>query len=163
MASIESVLDTYGISYQRYEHPPVFTCEEARRWVPPMEAAETKNLFVRDRKGERHFLVVVGYDKAVDLRALAPLLGSDRLTLASAERLARHLGVEPGSVTILALYHDREHRVELVLDRPLAQAEALRCHPLVNTATLAIPRQELLRFLQRTGHTPRVLDIPSRG
>lgn len=155
-------LAEHGIAYQRYEHRPVFTCEEARRYVPPVPAAETKNIFLRDRKGRRHFLVVVGYDKAVDLKALAPLLQADKLSLGSPERLRNLLGVEPGSVTILGLMLDQERAVEVVFDSPIAQAAALRCHPMVNTATLAMSRSELDRFLAATGHRPVVLDVPSR-
>jgi Ala-tRNA(Pro) deacylase len=159
---IYKYLADLGIRYQRYEHPPVFTCEEADRLVPPMEAARTKNVFLRDRKGTRHFLVVVSYEKSVDLKALAPLLAVDKLSLRSEERLQKHLGVTPGSVTILGLACDTEHRVELVLDEDIAAASALRCHPLVNTATLALDRSELDRFLAATGHHPRVLAIPGR-
>jgi Ala-tRNA(Pro) deacylase len=161
-AELIAFLDTHGVSYERHDHPAVFTCEEARRWVPPMEAAETKNVFLRDRKGKRHFLVVVGYDKSVDLKALAPLLQADKLSLGSAERLQKFLAVEPGSVTILAVFADREHAVEVVFDTPIAQAAALRCHPMVNTATLAVPQSDIARFLQATGHQLTVLDVPAR-
>jgi Ala-tRNA(Pro) deacylase len=160
---IYDFLSTHGVEYERYDHPPVFTCEEADRLVPEMDAAETKNLFVRDRKGNRHFLVVVGYDKQVDLNALSKSIGSTRLSLGSAERLATHLGVQPGSVTILALANDRHHKVELYLDEPIAQATAVRCHPLVNTATLLIQRPALEKFLEATGHELKIVDVPSRS
>ena len=156
-------LDRHGIDYQRSDHPPVFTCEEARRFVPPMEAAETKNVFVRDRKGHRHFLVVVNYEKSVDLKALSAILEVDRLVLASPERLLRYLGVEPGSVTILGLIHDRQREVQLIFDQDIAIAAALRCHPLINSATLAVPRPALDRFLKLTGHAVRTVDVPARS
>lgn len=149
-----------GIDYRRHDHPPVFTCEEADRLVPPMGAARTKNVFVRDRPGKRHFLVVVGYDKRVDLKALAEVLETSKLSLGSPERLLQHLGVEPGSVTILGLLNDREKRVELVLDQPIAAAASVRCHPLVNTSTLELASEGLARFLEATGHKPRVIEVP---
>lgn len=156
-------LEHHQVSYERYQHPAVFTCEEAERWVPEIDAAKTKNLFVRDRKGQRHFLVVVGYDKQVDLNSLGQVLGCSRLSLGSAQRLEDRLGVQPGSVTILALANDRENQVELVLDEPISKARAVRCHPLVNTATLSLERQALDRFLESTGHQPVVVEVPSRG
>lgn len=159
---IYAFLQEHHIDYEKYDHPAVFTCEEADRLVPPMAAARTKNLFVRDRKGARHFLVVVGYEKSVDLKALSALVGADRLLLGSAERLQRYLGVEPGSVTILGLANDRENQVEVIFDRSIAAAESLRCHPLVNTATLAISRQGIERFLAATGHPVQALDVPGR-
>lgn len=161
MNALEQLFRELRIQVDRYEHPPVFTCEEAERWVPSMDAAPTKNLFLRDRKGRRHFLVVVGYEKSVDLKALSALLDVDRLVLGSSRRLDEYLGVEPGSVTILGLLNDRNRGVELVLDVPIAEANRLRCHPLVNTATWSVAQADLRRFLQVTGHPLRVLDIPS--
>ncbi|MGE0493709.1 MAG: prolyl-tRNA synthetase associated domain-containing protein [Vulcanimicrobiota bacterium] len=148
------------MDYRRHDHPPVYTCEEAERLVPAMEAARTKNVFVRDRPGKRHFLVVVGYDKRVDLKALAEVLDTSKLSLGSSERLLQHLGVEPGSVTILGLFNDREQKVELVLDQPIAAAASVRCHPLVNTSTLELEAEGLARFLAATGHQPRVIEVP---
>ena len=159
--TLETFLEELGIGYERYEHPAVFTCEQARQWVPDMQAAPTENLFLRDRKGRRHFLVVVGYEKSVDLRSLAQVLAVDRLLLGSERRLQQYLGVTPGSVTLLALMNDRQRQVEVVLDEPIARAPQLRCHPLVNTATLALRQEAIRRFFQATGHVPRVLDVPA--
>jgi len=100
-------LEGNGIAYERCDHPAVFTCEEADRLVPPMEGAKIKNLFVRDKKGRRHFLVVVGYEKNVDLKSLSSIMGLSSLTMASPDRLKRYLGVDPGSVTILAVINDQ--------------------------------------------------------
>ena len=159
---IYSFLALHSIGYDRHEHPPVFTCEQAEQMVPPMAAARTKNLFLRDRKGVRHFLVVVGYEKSVDLKKLTPLLGADKLSLGTAERMLEYLGVEPGSVTILGLAHDQDGKVEVVFDESIAAAESLRCHPLVNTATLAISAADIRRFLEVTEHPLRVVDVPQR-
>jgi Ala-tRNA(Pro) deacylase len=160
---IYQFLADHDIEYERHDHPPVFTCEEAERLVPDMPAAKTKNLFLRDRKGRRHFLVVVGYEKAVDLRALTSLLGVRKLGFASPERLKRYLGVDPGSVSILGLMNDVNQAVEVIVDEGLWGAEAFRCHPLVNTSTLAISRDDVQRFLEITGHQVRILDVPGRG
>jgi len=112
-------LEENGIAYERCDHPAVFTCEEADRLVPPMEGAKIKNLFVRDKKGRRHFLAVVGYEKIVDLKLLSSLMGLSSMTMASPDRLKRYLGVDPGSVTILAIINDTEKKVEVVFDRAL--------------------------------------------
>lgn len=160
---IYALLEEHRVPYERVDHPPVFTCEEADRMVPPLEAARTKNLFLRNKKGDRHFLVTVGPDKAVDIKALGQVLEAGKLSLGSPQRLKDHLGVEPGSVTLLAAAHDGAGAVEVYLDRPLAEAAAIRCHPLVNTSTLGIPRDHLLRFLEATGHPVTVVDVPARG
>ncbi len=159
---IYTILARYEIPWERVEHPPVYTCEQAREQVPALPGMEVKNLFLRDRKGRRHFLVVVGYDKSVDLSALSTLLAAPGLSLASPERLARHLGVEPGSVTLLAVVNDAAGAVEVVIDRAVWSASRLRCHPLVNTATLSIARTRLERLLLATGHAPKVVEVPAR-
>jgi len=143
--------------------PRFFACEEANLLVPPLPAAKTKNLFVRDRKGRCCFLVVVGYEKVVDLKALSSLLGVSKLSLASPERLRRYLGVDPGSVTILGVVNDSNKEVEIIVDEDLWGSKAFRCHPPVNTSTLVISRENIKRFLDITGHKLRILNIPSKG
>ena len=159
---LEAFLQAHRIAAERVEHPPVFTVEESERLVPPLPGTKTKNLFLRDKKGARHFLVSVPHDLAVDLDALAGSLATGRLGFASAERLLRHLGVTPGSVSLLALVNDRARAVELVLDRRLFEADAVHAHPLANDATLVIAQSDLRRFLAATGHVPRVIDVPGR-
>ena len=154
-------LDALGIEYTRVDHPAVFTCEESERVVPPMAGARTKNLFLRDRKGHRHLLVVAAQEKRVDLKALGTLLDSRGLMLASDERLAKHLGVTPGSVSIVALMNDTANAVELVVDRDVWSAGVVLAHPLVNTATVALPLEGLKKFLADCAHEPRVVDLPA--
>jgi Ala-tRNA(Pro) deacylase len=160
---IYQFLDDHNIDYERHDHPPVYTTEEADRLVPPLPAAKTKNLFLRDRKGKRHFLVVVGYEKVVDLKALTSLLGVKKLGFASPERLRKHLGLDPGAVSILGIVNDSDGVVEVVVDRALWKAKALRCHPLVNTSTLVITRDDIERFLEITGHPVRLLSVPNKA
>jgi Ala-tRNA(Pro) deacylase len=162
VTDIYEFLAQHHIEYERHDHPPVFTVEEALRLVPPLPGARTKNLFLRDRKGRRHFLVVVGYDKTVDLGALVPLLGVTKLGFASRARLKRYLGVDPGAVTILGVVNDPNQEVEVIVDGDLWHAKAFQCHPLSNASTLVIARDHLLRFLDATGHRVKVLDVPDR-
>jgi Ala-tRNA(Pro) deacylase len=156
-------LSEHDIDYERHDHPPVFTCEEADRLVPELPAAKTKNLFLRDKKGRRHLLVVVGYEKTVDLKALSSLVGIGGLSLASPGHLKKYLGVDPGAVTILGLVHDVNGEVGVIVDEGLWDAPAFRCHPLVNTSTLVISKGALKRFLDLTGHTAQILDVPGKG
>lgn len=155
-------LNEHRIVYQRCEHPAVFTVEEAARRVPPLPGAKTKNLFLRDKPGRRHFLVCVPADKQVELRALSETIGANRLSFGSAERLMRYLGVAPGAVTLLAVFNDPAGAVDLFVDEDLWQANAFQFHPLVNTATLVISRPEVARFVALTGHVLRVIRVPSK-
>lgn len=158
--NLEAFLREHGIQAARHEHPPVMTVEESERLVPKLPGLKTKNLFLRDKKGRRHILVTVRHNLSVEIDALADALGAKGLGFASSERLMKHLGVTPGSVSLLALVNDRDAAVEFVIDRALWGAPAVHAHPLSNDATMVIEHADLERFLAATGHTPRVIDVP---
>ena len=160
MSDIYAFLDQHSIAYQRCDHPAVFTVAEAERLVPPLPATHTKNLFLRDKKGIRHVLLVVGFDKQVDLKALSGVLGIDKVSFASPDRLKKYLGIEPGAVSLLALLNDANREVGVFIDRELWSANAFQCHPLVNTATLVISREGIEQFLKATGHAYRLVEVP---
>ena len=162
MEAFYQFLEAKQIEYTRHDHPAVYTVEEADRLVPELAAAKTKNLFLRDDKGRRHFLVVVPGHKQVDLKMLKDRMGVKRISFGSPDRLKKHLGIEPGAVSILGLYNDKAHAVEVFVDRDLWASKAFQCHPLVNTATLEITRENLIRFLDITGHEMKLIDVPER-
>lgn len=149
-------LDANGFVYQRLEHPAVFTCEEADAHHIGIEAVHTKNLFLCDKKARRFFLAVTSCEKTVDLDELAAKFGVSHLRFASEENLMRLLGVTRGSVTMMGLVNDTDHRVELWVDETLWAGERFLTHPLVNTATLVLEKAGLLRFFEITGHSPRM-------
>lgn len=159
---IYAFLKSHDIAFERFDHPAVFTCEQAAELRTPMPGKDTKNLFLRDEKGKRHFLVTVGHEKQVDIKALKRIFDVQKLSFASPDRLKTHLGVEPGAVTILGLVHDTDHTVEVFIDEAVWNAEAFCCHPLVNTATLCIPHAGLETFMRATGHPYRILPVPSQ-
>lgn len=161
--SIFEFLSRHNIAYGRYDHEAVYTCEQADALNIPGGAAKTKNLFLRDRKGRRHFLVTVGAAKSVDLKGLETVLNARGLSFASHQRLERYLGLTPGSVTILGVINDVDNAVEVVVDKDVWRMDSMQCHPLVNTSTLVISKEDIKRFLDITGHEFRVVDIPSRN
>ncbi|HEX3867309.1 MAG TPA: prolyl-tRNA synthetase associated domain-containing protein [Gemmatimonadaceae bacterium] len=162
MVDLYSVLDAAGVRYRRFDHAPVFTCDDAYAALPNEPAVQTKNLFLRDKRGRRHALLVTSCEKAVDIKRFAKQIDADHLSFASAERMMTYLGVTPGSVTVLGLINDPEHAVELYVDADVWRAEAWRCHPLINSATLVIARQDVEKLLAHTGHTARVVTLESR-
>jgi Ala-tRNA(Pro) deacylase len=162
MVDLYQIFAEHHIDYERYDHPAVYTVEDVKRQVPSLPAARTKNLFLRDHKGKRHFLVIVPADKRVDIKALNVAIGSSRLSFGSSNRLKKFLGVDPGSVTIFALVNDSDRNVELIIDESLWEQEAFQFHPLVNTSTLLISNDSLKRFLALTGHDVRILTVPSQ-
>lgn len=150
-----------GIEFVRYDHPPVATCEEAAIHLKGVEGAGSKNLFLRNKKGDRHFLVTVHEDKRVDLAKLSEALSVGRLSFASADRLERYLGVKPGAVTILALVNDATGAVEPYVDRELWQHSLIQCHPMENTSTVVLSPRSIEAYLEAFGRTVSMLDVPA--
>jgi Ala-tRNA(Pro) deacylase len=153
-------LDGLGLVHRTVSHPPVFTVEQAKAHRGVLPGHHIKNLFLRNRK-EEMWLVVALEDRTIDLKWLGEALGAGRLSFGSPERLRRHLGVEPGSVTPFALINDVGHQVRLALDRGLEGGGPINAHPLSNTMTTSLSLADLLRFLAATGHGPRWLDFPA--
>ena len=152
-------LDSLGIAHQTVRHPAVFTVEEARALRGQIAGGHTKNLFLRDKKGAA-FLLVAQEDAAIELKSLHRLLGaSGRFSFGSADLLRETLGVEPGSVTPFAAINDKAGRVTVILDAAMMAHDVLNFHPLVNTATTTISREGLIKFLEATGHRPRIVAV----
>ena len=152
-------LEHHGIATTTVEHPPLHTVEESQALRGEIGGGHTKNLFVKDKKGTL-FLIVAEETRTIDLKTLHKTIGAQgRLSFGSAEQMGELLGVQPGSVTALGLVNDTEHRVRLVLDAGLLAHDMLNCHPLTNTATTTIARDDLLAFFTATGHTPLVVSL----
>jgi len=152
-------LDKLGIPYVRHEHPPVATVEEAEKHWGALKGTHCKNLFLRNYKGNRHYLVIAPVTRGIDLKRLNAMLAEDRLSFASAERLKRWLGLEPGSVSPFGLINDENRHVQVVCDRTLRSSDALGFHPNVNTATLEIALADFERFLESRGNPVRWLEL----
>lgn len=149
-----------GIAAATVEHEAVFTVAESRPVKARIPGAHTKNLFLKDKKG-RLFLITARDETQIDLKRTHEALGaSGRLSFGSAEQLRTVLGVEPGSVTALAVVNDRAGEVTMILDANLEGFARVNVHPLVNTATTGLSWDDLLRFLRSTGHEPRVVRLP---
>ncbi len=145
-------LDQLKISYTRHEHPPVYTVDEAKKYWQDIEGAHAKNLFLRNNKGNRHYLVVLEESKTADLKGLSDKLGSGKLSFASERRLLDHLGLEVGAVSPFGLINDGRKAVTAVIDRDLSKSELVNFHPNVNTATITISYQDFEKFLRHCGN-----------
>jgi Ala-tRNA(Pro) deacylase len=156
---VYAALERLEIPYQRYDHPPVFTAEDAARHWAAIPGRPCKNLFLRNKKGNHHYLVIAGIDRAIDLQRLCRRLGDDRFSFGSADRLMATLGVTPGSVSPFALLNDRSHAVRVIVDASLRGADLLIFHPNINTASVTISAADLERVLQFTGHQPQWIEL----
>ncbi len=148
-------LESLGIVYTRIEHPAVYTVEQARSHWNDLAGAHCKNLFLRNKKGNHHYLVILEDSKSADLKALTRLLGEDRLSFASPQRLERFLGLEPGAVSPFGLINDSGKEVRVLIDQDLKGASIIYFHPNVNTATVGLSFADFERFLQHCGQDIR--------
>ena len=144
---VYEALDTMGIQYEKYEHPPVFTSEEAAEHWGPIQGTQVKNLFLRNKKGNRQYLVILEISKQADLRELVRIIGDDRFSFGSPERLMDTLGVTPGSVSPFGLLHPGSKDVRVIVDQDLRAADKLIFHPNLNTASVTISVADFERFL----------------
>jgi Ala-tRNA(Pro) deacylase len=152
-------LDQLGIAHSSVTHPPLFTVEQSQSLRGQIPGGHTKNLFLKDKKGAL-FLVTALEDAAIDLKSLHRLLGAGgRFSFAAADLMRETLGIESGAVTPLAVMNDANRRVSVVLDAALMRHGTINCHPLVNTMTISLARDDLIAFLEATGHPPRIVPL----
>ena len=158
-ADLMQRLAALGIETTTHEHEAFFTVAESRKAKGAIAGGHTKNLFLKDKK-DRVFLVVAEADAAIDLKRIHEKIGaSGRVTFGKPELLMELLGVIPGSVTPFGLINDTGGRVSVVLDQPMLEHAVLNYHPLENTATTSIRREDLLAFIRATGHEPQIVAV----
>jgi Ala-tRNA(Pro) deacylase len=155
-------LEQLGIPFARYEHPPIATGDEGLEHWEGIDAVHCKNLFLRNQKGTRHYLVILSVSKRADLRAVAEQIGDGKLSFASPERLMTYLGVTPGSVSPFGLIHDKDHHVRVFLDREFKAAASISFHPNINTRTVVLSFADFEKYLAATWNVVRFIDM-SKG
>lgn len=153
-----SYLRTRDIHFEIHRHPAVFTSEEADQQRGGFTGVACKNLFLRNKKGTRHFLVTIPTTERFDLEAFGALVGEKRLSFGSSQRLLEYLGVPPGSVSPMCLINDRARRVEFYIHTSVLSAERVSMHPNDNTASLWLTNAEFRKYLDSTGHMVLALE-----
>jgi Ala-tRNA(Pro) deacylase len=159
--AVYAALDALGISYERYDHPAVFNAEDASKFWNPIEGIQCKNLFLRNKKGDRHYLVVLEISKRADLKEIVKAVGDDRLSFGSPERLMAELGLTPGSVSPFGLLNDLDASVRVLIDQELKGQRRLIFHPNINTASVVVSWADLERFLATRRNSVRLIALPS--
>ncbi|HPJ83018.1 MAG TPA: prolyl-tRNA synthetase associated domain-containing protein [Bacteroidales bacterium] len=154
-------LEDWNIAYRLYTHPPLPTAADAMAYWKDIEAQHCKNLFFRNHKGNRHYLVVFDWKRDLPIHRIEKMLRQGKLTFASPQRMMRYLGVEPGSVSPFGLLNDTENHVVLFLDNKLKEAEEISFHPNDNRYTAVISKTDFFRFLELVGNAHVFLDIDS--
>ena len=150
--------DALGLHHTTYDHPPIFTVEEGRDLKTDMPGGHSKNLFLKDKKGEI-LLISALQSSEIPLKSLHKALGCGRLSFGKADLLEDCLGVAPGSVTAYAIINDPGQRVRFILDADLMTHSLVNFHPLKNDATTAMSPDDLIRFVKALGRTPEIIDF----
>ena len=153
------LLEKLNIGYEYIEHPEAPTIEIAKQYWAGHDAKHCKNLFFRNHKGDRHYLVLLDCDQNMNIHDIEHRLHQGKLSFASEKRLMKYLGVLPGSVTPFGLINDTEHHVHVFIDQELQKAEKVSFHPCVNTASLIIKREDLIRFLEYQTNAYEWIDL----
>jgi Ala-tRNA(Pro) deacylase len=153
------ILAELNISYDLFEHPPTPTIEAALAYWGKMDSTHCKNLFFRNHKGNQHYLVIFEHSQQLDIQYLEKKLNQGKLSFASEKRLAKYLGVKPGSVSLFGLINDTENHVYVFLDKKLLSSEFLSFHPNDNTASLKISKEDFFKFLEWTGNSYEFLEL----
>jgi Ala-tRNA(Pro) deacylase len=157
--NLYQTLKDLEIVFEYHEHPPVPTVEAALAHWAGIHSIHCKNLFFRNHKGNRHYLVILAHTNKLAIRDLEQMLKQGKLSLASDRRLADHLGLTPGSVTPFGLINDTSNHVYLFIDANLKKAARLSFHPNINTATIVISFQDFIRFLDWSGNGYEFIDL----
>jgi Ala-tRNA(Pro) deacylase len=147
------LFEKLAIKFEYHEHPPLMTIEDAKIHWENYNSGRCKNIFFRNHKGDRHYLVILEHLRQLNIRDLEKRLKQGKLSFASDQRLKKYLGVEPGSVSPFGLINDSEKHVHLFIDEKLNEFDRLAFHPNINTASLLISRADFLKFLDYTGNT----------
>ena len=152
-AEVLSNLNDRNIPYDLYEHPPVPTVEEALPYWKDIDSAHCKNLFFRNHKGNRHFLVILDHRRQLNIKDLEQKLKQGKISFASPKRMERYLGLGAGSVSAFGIINDHENHVHLFIDEALKSSKRISFHPNENNATLVISFASFLRFLESSGNS----------
>nr|WP_295605315.1 prolyl-tRNA synthetase associated domain-containing protein [uncultured Terrisporobacter sp.] len=145
-------LDELNIHYKLIDHPAVYTIDTMDELHLNKNGHIVKNLFLKNSNGKKHYLVVLKGDKKADLKSIKSQINSTALSFASEERLEKHLGLSKGAVTPLGIINDDEHLVNIVLDEDLKNQEIIGVHPNVNTSTVFISYNDLIKFINSFGN-----------
>lgn len=146
------ILKQLDIEFDYYEHPPAPTIEEAKVYWKDVEATHCKNLFFRNHKGDKHYLVILNHTQQLGIHDLEKWLKQGKISFASEKRMERYLGLTPGSVSPFGLLYDADKHVHVFLDVNLQQSSKISFHPNINTASLVISFTDFMKFMQWTGN-----------
>ncbi|MEK7085476.1 MAG: prolyl-tRNA synthetase associated domain-containing protein [Patescibacteria group bacterium] len=159
MPTVEDFLKSNDITYSLHEHPAVFTCEEAEKYCGDIPGLACKNLLLKGRKSERYFLIILPAEKRADLKKISETVDDKQITFAGPEALLEKLGLEPGAVSPFGLINDKNHEIEVYIDKKVYYADIVSFHPNRNTASLELSGEMFHKFLRAIENKTKVIDL----
>ena len=154
------LLDHLGVEFQRIDHEPAMTMEACAAVDEALGATMCKNLLLCNRQGTAFYLLMLPGNKVFKTSVLSKQIGSSRLSFAAPEYMEQFLDITPGSLSVLGLMNDREHRVELLMDEDILAGEFFGCHPCINTSSLRLLTKDLMeKIIPAMGHAPRMVTL----
>jgi len=153
------ILENLGIEFEYFEHPALPNIEIAKKYWRGINTTKCKNLFFRNHKGNKHYLVILEHTNNLAIKDLEKMLKQGKLSLASEKRLDKYLKIKPGSVSPFGLIHDIENHVYVYIDKNLEKAEKLSFHPNLNTASLVISFKDFIKYINQTGNSYKFIDL----
>ena len=156
---VYETLRKLDVPFEYYEHPEAPTVEIAMKYWEDLDSQHCKNLFFRNHKGNKHFLVILDCHYQLNIKDLEQRLKQGKLTFASPERMFRYLAIRPGSVSPFGLIHDTQHHVHLFMDTHLQKAHKISFHPNDNRASLVVPFDGFMKFINASGNSYEFLEL----
>ncbi|MFC2138420.1 prolyl-tRNA synthetase associated domain-containing protein [Bacteroidota bacterium] len=156
---VYEVLEELKIKFDYFEHPPLPNIEIAKKYWRGINTTKCKNLFFRNHKGNRHYLVIIEHTKDLAIKDMEKLLKQGKLTLASEKRLDKYLKIKPGSVSPFGLIHDTDNHIFVFIDENLKDAEKVSFHPNLNTASLVISKNDFIKYMNWTGNEYKFIEL----
>ncbi len=154
---VHDYLVSNGYTYETYSHEPVYTVEEAKIYSGHIPAQHCKNLFLRNRRGNQHFLIIMPEDQAFDIKAFGDKHDIIKPSFASKERLYEHLGVQPGSVSVFGLLYDTRRQVQVYISPAFKEDQKISFHPCSNDETLVLEYRDVMKFIKQLGYEVKIL------
>ena len=147
------LLDRLGVEYERIDHEPAMTMEDCKEVDQLLEAVICKNLFLCNRQKTAFYLLMIPDTKVFHTKDLSAQIGSARLSFAKPEYMEEFLDITPGSVSVMGLMNDKEHRVQLLIDEDVLDGEYIGCHPCINTSSIRFKVKDLIeKVIPAMGH-----------
>lgn len=158
---VYDMLDSLGITYQRVDHEAAMTMEACAEIDKVLAATTCKNLLLCNRQKTDYYLLLMPADKVFQTKELSSQLGVSRLSFASAEAMEEFLDITPGSLSVMGLMNDKDHRVKLVIDAPVLEGDYIGFHPCINTSSLRLKTWDLVNtIIPAMDHTPTIVHLP---